>query len=46
MESKAEYGKFDNDLRDVAELWLELMGEFERVIKETTCPPQGQICLL
>jgi len=46
MESKAEFGKFDNELRDVAELWLELMDEFERVIKETTCPPQGQSCLL
>ena len=33
MESKAEYGKFDAGLRDVAELWLELMSEFDRVIK-------------
>jgi hypothetical protein len=34
MESKAEYGKFDNELRDVAELWLALMDEFARVINE------------
>jgi hypothetical protein len=33
MESKPDYGKFDNELRDVAELWLELMDEFERGIK-------------
>jgi hypothetical protein len=33
MESKPEYGKFDNELRDVAELWLELMDEFARVVK-------------
>jgi len=34
MEARSEYGKFDNDLRDVAELWLEMMDEFHRVIKE------------
>jgi hypothetical protein len=33
MESKAEYDKFDSELKDVAELWLELMGEYARVIK-------------
>ena len=34
MEARSEYGEFDNDLRDVAELWLEMMDEFHRVIKE------------
>jgi hypothetical protein len=34
MEASPEYGEFDNDLRDVAELWLALMDEFRRVIKE------------
>jgi hypothetical protein len=33
MEGRANYGAFDNDLRDVAELWLELMDEFSRVVK-------------
>ena len=33
MEARSEYGKFDNDLMDVAELWLALMDEFQRVIK-------------
>jgi hypothetical protein len=35
MEARPEYGKFDDGLRDVAELWLEMMDEFQRVIK--TC---------
>ena len=34
MEARSEYAEFDNDLRDVAELWLALMDEFQRVIKE------------
>jgi len=34
MEAMPVYGKFDDDLRDVAELWLEMMDEFHRVIKE------------
>ncbi len=34
MEARPEYGKFDEDLRDVAELWLGLIDEFQRVIKE------------
>jgi hypothetical protein len=34
MEGRAGYGVFDNDLRDVAELWLELIDEFARVTKE------------
>jgi len=34
MEARPEYGKFDDDLRDVAELWLEMMDEFRRVIEE------------
>src|SRR4030043_1526214 len=34
MEARSEYGEFDNDLRDIAELWLEMMDEFHRVIKE------------
>jgi len=33
LETKPEYGKFDDGLRDVAELWLEMMDEFHRVIK-------------
>jgi len=33
MEERPEYGEFDNDLRDIAELWLKLMAEFEKVIK-------------
>jgi hypothetical protein len=33
MEARPEYGEFDNDLRDVAELWLALIDEFQRVIK-------------
>jgi len=33
MEARSEYGEFDNDLRDVAELWLALIDEFQRVIK-------------
>jgi len=33
MEWKAEYGVFDNDLRDIADLWLKLMDEFTRVVK-------------
>lgn len=35
MEARSEYVEFDNDMRDVAELWLELMDEFARVVKET-----------
>lgn len=31
MESKTEYGKFDDKLRDVAELWLELIEEYHKV---------------
>jgi len=34
MEARLEYGKFDDDLRDVAELWLEMIEEFHRVTKE------------
>ncbi len=34
MEARPEYGKFDDGLRDVAELWLEMMDEFHRVIRE------------
>jgi hypothetical protein len=33
MEARPENGKFDDDMRDVAELWLEMMDEFQRVIK-------------
>ena len=33
MEARPGYGEFDNDLGDVAELWLALMDEFQRVIK-------------
>lgn len=33
IESRPEYPKFDDDLRDIAELWLELMEEFARVVK-------------
>lgn len=33
MEQRPEYSKFDSDLKDIAELWLELMDEFTRVIK-------------
>ena len=32
MEARSEYGKFDNDLRNVAELWLEMIEEFNRVV--------------
>jgi hypothetical protein len=38
MERRAEYGKFDNELRDVAELWLELMSEFEKVLLLNSLP--------
>ncbi|NWF51641.1 MAG: hypothetical protein HXY47_00990 [Nitrospirae bacterium] len=31
MERRPEYGSFDNELKDIAELWLEMMSEFERV---------------
>jgi hypothetical protein len=34
MEKKPDYGNFDNDLKEVVEVWLEMMSEFERVIKE------------
>jgi hypothetical protein len=34
METRPEYGKFDDDLRDVAELWLEMLDEFRSVVKE------------
>ena len=34
MEARPGYGKFDDGLRDVAELWLEMMDEFHRVIRE------------
>jgi hypothetical protein len=33
MEARSEYAEFDDDLRDVAELWLEMMDEFQRVVK-------------
>jgi hypothetical protein len=33
MEARPEYRKFDDGLRDVAELWLEMMEEFRRVVK-------------
>jgi hypothetical protein len=33
MEARQGYGEFDNDLRDVAELWLALVDEFQRAIK-------------
>jgi hypothetical protein len=33
MEERPGYGKFDDGLRDVAELWLALIDEFQRVIK-------------
>jgi hypothetical protein len=38
MEQRPEYGKFDNDLKEVAEVWLEMMDEFARVVKETNKP--------
>ena len=34
MEARIGYGEFDDDLRDVAELWLEMMDKFHRVIRE------------
>jgi hypothetical protein len=33
MEKRPEYGNFDNDFKEVVEVWLELMDEFEKVIK-------------
>ena len=33
METRSEYGEFDNNLKDVAERWLEMMDEFQRVVK-------------
>lgn len=33
MEGRPEYVAFDNDLRDIADLWMELMNEFTRVLK-------------
>ena len=38
MEGRPGYGGFDNDLTDTAELWLELMDEFARVVKEIDKP--------
>ncbi|MDI6889496.1 MAG: hypothetical protein QMC83_00940 [Thermodesulfovibrionales bacterium] len=35
MEGRPDYGEFDDNLRDIADLWLELMDEFARVVKET-----------
>jgi hypothetical protein len=34
MEKRPDYWNFDNDLKEVVEVWLELMDEFDRVIKE------------
>jgi hypothetical protein len=34
MEARPEYGEFDDGLRDVAELWLEMMDEFHRATKK------------
>jgi hypothetical protein len=33
MEGRPEYATFDNNLRDIAELWMELMDEFNRLVK-------------
>jgi hypothetical protein len=33
MEQSPEYSKFDIELRNIAELWLEMIDEFERIIK-------------
>jgi hypothetical protein len=38
MEKRPDYGGFDNDLKEVVEVWLELMNEFDRVIKEMDKP--------
>lgn len=34
MEARPGYGKFDEGLKDLAELWLEMIDEFQRAIKE------------
>ncbi len=34
MEGRPEYATFDNDLRYIADLWMELMDEFNRVVKK------------
>ena len=34
MEKRPEYAGFDNELKEVVEVWLELMNEFKGVIKE------------
>lgn len=33
IEKRPEYQEFDDDLRDVADLWMELTGEFAKVVK-------------
>jgi hypothetical protein len=38
MESRSEYGKFDDDMMDVAEVWLEMMDEFAGVVKQIDEP--------